>query len=105
MLYLSGNFKLKGDSITVPSISLDEEQIDVVFKVTIVLTFDVQSKKWVQPHEEEFKLDIVDFTGPFGLSRNVVSAVLRIGVPILRDHVMKMLPPELGMFVAHFQFH
>lgn len=91
---------MKGDSLTVPTINLDDVQVEVIFTVSIVLTFDIENKKWVKPHDEEFKIDIINFLGPFGLSKSVVSAVLGISVPILRDHLIKMLPVELGLIVS-----
>ena len=91
-------FKLKGDSLGVPSINLDDVMLEITFTVTIILSFDVLNRKWSSP-SEDFKLDIKAFKGPFVLTKGVVSAALSVAVPIIKKNVLKELPPELGLFV------
>ena len=95
-----GGFKLKGDrGKGVPRIFLDSVKVTVTLRVTIMLTYHVKSKQWVSS-AQNFKVEMIKFKGPFGLSRSVVAGVLSIVVPMLRNQLMAALPPELGMFIA-----
>lgn len=95
-----GGFKLRGDSGKgVPPISLESVKVTVTIRVTVMLTFSVSQQKWTSS-AQNFKVEMIKFKGPFGLSRNVVAGVLSIVTPILRGQLLAALPPELGMFLA-----
>lgn len=64
-----------------------------------MLTYNMKQKTWTSP-ANNFRVEMLQFKGPFGLSRSVVSGVLTIVVPILREQLLKVLPPELGMFIS-----
>ena len=91
------DFRLKGDSIAVPSLSVDDIQIELTFLATIVLSFHALKKTWCfeNPSGEDFEIKIIDFDGPFGLG-SVASMMLSLVIPILKTEVIKMLPAELG---------
>lgn len=93
------NFKLKGDHLLVPSLIFDDMDVDVVFTVTVVLSFNIVEKKW-HIDEDDFKLDVLEFDGPFGLTTGVLGAILGIVTPLVRRQVLKELPVELGALIA-----
>lgn len=93
------DFKLKSDSIAVPSINIDDFSLEVSFKLTIILSFDTKKRKW-SALGDDFRLNILEFKGPFVLTKGVVSAIMGIAVPIIRDDLLKELPSELGLFVS-----
>jgi hypothetical protein len=64
-----------------------------------MLTYNMRDKKWTAP-PHNFRVEMLHFKGPFGLSRSVVSGVLAIVVPILREQLLTALPPELGIFIS-----
>ena len=95
-----GGFKLKGDmGKGIPPLSLDYIKVTTTVRVHIVLTFDKDKKLWTAS-PEDFKVEILYFKGPFGLSRGVVVAALSVALPFVRRAVLAGLPPELGMFIA-----
>ena len=93
------NFKLKGDSLLVPSLNFDDMDVEVVFTVTIVLSFNSTLQKWIIK-EDDFKIDILEFEGPFGLTKGVISAILSIVTPLVKRQVLKELPVEFGAFIV-----
>jgi hypothetical protein len=74
-------------------------KITVTIRVTLMLTYSMTDKKWTAP-PNNFRVEMLAFKGPFGLSRSVVSGILTIVVPILREQLLAALPPELGMFIS-----
>jgi hypothetical protein len=91
---------LRGDSGKgVPRLSLDTVKVTVTIRVTLMLTYSMTDKKWTAP-PNNFRVEMLAFKGPFGLSRSVVSGILTIVVPILREQLLAALPPELGMFIS-----
>lgn len=95
-----GGFKLRGDSGKgVPAISLDSVKVTVTIRITMMLTYSMKNKVWTSaPHH--FRVEMLQFKGPFGLSRSVVSGVLSIVVPIIKTQLLANLPPEIGMFIS-----
>lgn len=93
------DFKMKSDSVAVPSINLDDVSLNITFKLTIILSFSVTTKKW-SADGDDFRVDILDFNGPFVLTKGVMSAVMGLAVPIIRENVLKDLPQELGLFIS-----
>jgi hypothetical protein len=73
--------------------------VTVTIRVTLMLTYNMKDKKWTAP-PNNFRVEMLHFKGPFGLSRSVVSGILAIVVPILREQLLVALPPELGMFIS-----
>lgn len=98
-IFHMSNFKLRGDSLLVPSLNYEDMDVEVVFTVTVVLSFNKASKKW-DIEEDDFKVDVMTFEGPFGLTAGVISAVLGIVTPLLRRQVLRELPAELGKVIA-----
>ena len=96
-----GKFKLKGDKGKgVPSLSFDTIKVTTVLRVTAMLSFDMERKKWVCG-SENFSIDMLYFRGPFGIRQSLVKSVLSLTTPLIRGAILDALPPELGMFVAH----
>lgn len=96
-----GKFKLKGDKGKgVPSLSFDTIKVTTVLRVTAMLSFDMQLKKWVCG-SENFSIDMLYFRGPFGIRQSLVKTVLSLTTPLIRGAILDALPPELGVFVAH----
>ena len=93
------NFKLKGDSLLVPSLNYDEMDVEVVFTVTVVLSYDNAENRW-KIEEDDLKVDIIELEGPFGLTKGVLSAILGIVTSVIRKKLLKDLPVELGSFVV-----
>lgn len=93
------NFQLKADSVVVPSLSYDEMDVETTFTGLFVLSFDQQKRQW-SIEEDDFKVDIKEFEGPFGLSKAVLSAILAILLPVVRKRLLKDLPEELGVFLS-----
>jgi hypothetical protein len=93
------NFKLKGDHLLVPSLSFDDMDVEVVFTVTVVLSFSKVTKKW-HIDEDDFKVDVLEFDGPFGLTTGVLGAILGIITPLVRRQVLRELPVELGDLIT-----
>jgi hypothetical protein len=96
-----GKFKLKGDKGKgVPSLSFDTIKVTTVLRVTAMLSFDMDRKKWVCG-SENFSIDMLYFRGPFGIRQSLVQSVLTLTTPLIRGAILDALPPELGVFVAH----
>lgn len=93
------NFKLKGDANKgVPPLSFSSLQLAITFSLTLLLTYNADTKRWTAP-AEHFKISILRFKGPFGISRGVISTILALVVPILKHFVLKLLPPEIGLLI------
>lgn len=96
-----GKFKLKGDKGKgVPSLSFDTIKVTTVLRVTAMLSFDMEKRKWVCG-ADNFSIDMLYFRGPFGIRQSLVQSVLTLTTPLIRGAILDALPPELGVFVAH----
>mmetsp|Transcript_16819 Transcript_16819/g.25283 ORF Transcript_16819/g.25283 Transcript_16819/m.25283 type:complete len:1239 (+) Transcript_16819:216-3932(+) len=95
-----GGFKLRGDSGKgVPRLALDSLKVTMTLRVTMMLTYSVSRKCWMSS-AQDFRVEMLYFKGPFGLSRSVVAGTLAIVVPILRGQLLSALPSELGLFIS-----
>ena len=96
-----GKFKLKGDKGKgVPSLSFDTIKVTTVLRVTAMLSFDMNRRKWLCD-SDNFSIDMLYFRGPFGIRQSLVASVLSLTTPLIRNAILDALPPELGVFVSH----
>jgi hypothetical protein len=96
---LMNGFKLRCDPGTgVPNLSFDSIKLTVVVRVTIMLTFNVAERKW-STNPKSFVVEILSFRGPFGTRRSLVSTILSLVSPLIREQLTKALPPELGLLL------
>eukprot|EP01038_Epipyxis_sp_PR26KG_P004366 gene4366-6177_t len=92
-------FKLAGDrGKGVPKLKLDSLHVTIGLIVVLSLSFDMKTNKWIC-HSKNFKIDIVSFKGPYGLSRSIVSMVMSLINPIIRSQLVNLLPHELGLLL------
>jgi hypothetical protein len=101
MHVISGNFKLYGESLAVPTLTYEELQLQVVVTVVVVLSYHIDTKTWLcEDLDNDFEISLKDFTGPYGLPKTVVNAVLGVATPLLREHILRHLAEEAGTFVT-----
>lgn len=100
LLFKVEAFKLVGDSgKRIPKIQFDNLILQLSLSITIVLEYDVAASKWTTT-PQQFKIQVLSFKGPYGLNRSIVSGVVSMVVPIIRNLVMDSLPCELGKFIS-----
>jgi hypothetical protein len=105
MHLLIDNFKLRGDTGKgVPPLTFERLEIAVTVAVTIILTFNEDTKSWSSP-SDQFKVNIISFKGPFGINRSVVSTVLTVAIPIVKHLLLKNIPEEIGMLLRTLPTH
>lgn len=98
---ITGNFKLRGDSITIPSLNIDELLLEIVFKFSMCLTYHTKTCKWAfDDIENDFFIQIVDFIGPFGVSKTLLTLILDMIQPSLRKNIIKHTSKLFGQFLV-----
>lgn len=86
-------FKLRAKGA--PSISVQETVLTACVKMSMMLTFVAASNKW-QLLPADFRLDLLAFSGPYGLSRAFVSTILSMVGGKIREAILVALPMEVG---------
>lgn len=94
-----GFFKLNSDSRAVPAIAFDDLKIEVSVEVRIVLAFNMSTKQW-EINSDGFIINMLEFKGPFGLNKGIVSTIIKMAIPILKYQLRKELPPEIGQLMS-----
>lgn len=92
------NLKLEGFKLRAPGapkISLDEAVLTACVRVTMMLTFHAESNKW-KMNNEDLSIKLNAFSGPYGLSRTLVSTVLSIVSSKIRHAILDAVPVEIG---------
>lgn len=93
------NFKLRsGSNSGVPDLTFSKINVTAAVNVRIELEFDPVKSTW-KCAPENFVIDLLDFSGPFGLSTTIVSAILSFITPHLRKGLVNTLPNEFGVFL------
>jgi hypothetical protein len=92
------NLKLEGFKLRAPGapkISLDEAVLTACVRVTMMMTFHSESNKWKMSNDDlDIKMNA--FSGPYGLSRTLVSTVLSIVSSKIRKAILDAVPMEIG---------
>lgn len=86
-------FKLRAKGA--PNISVQEAVLTACVKVSIMLTFVASTNKW-QLLPADFSLDLLAFSGPYGLSRAFVATILAMVGGKIREAILVALPVEIG---------
>jgi hypothetical protein len=86
-------FKLRAKGA--PSINVEEAVLTACVKVSMLLTFVAATNKW-QLLPADFRLDLLTFSGPYGLSRAFVSTILAMVSSKIREAILLALPMEIG---------
>ena len=86
-------FKLRAKGA--PSISVEEAVITACVRVSMLLSFNTATNKW-QLKPADFKLELLAFSGPYGLSRTFVSTILSMVSSKIREAILLALPMEFG---------
>jgi hypothetical protein len=92
------NLKLEGFKLRAPGapkISLDEAVLTTCVRVTLMMTFNSESNKWKMSNDD-FNIKMNAFSGPYGLSRTLVSTVLTIVSSKIRKAILDAVPIEIG---------
>lgn len=90
-----------GESVAVPSLKFDDLQLQATFTVLVVLSYHIPSRTWLcEDMDNDFEISLKEFTGPYGLPKTVVNAVLGVATPLLREHVLSLFSVEAGAFVC-----
>ena len=92
-------FKLAGDKgKRIPKIKMDNLKVTLSLKINIIINFDINSNKWVT-NPKEFKVELLSFKGPYGLTQSMVGAILSLVTPMIRTKLIAALPAELGLLL------
>jgi hypothetical protein len=87
-------FKLAGDKgKRIPKLKMDNMKVLVSLRANISINYDVASSKWVVTNPKNFKLDLLSFKGPYGITQRFVSYISRI---------CNILLSSTYLIVAHF---
>lgn len=77
------DFKLKSETSTIPSMSLNELKLDIVVKIRAAVTYLVSEwektgrmGQWICP-PNDFNLEVVTFLAPITLDRRLIAALLK----------------------------
>jgi hypothetical protein len=90
--------KLAGDKgRSVPKLHFDSIDVLLVLRASLLVTFNMESLLW-EAQPASFRIQVVRFKGPYGLSRPLISPILSLLAPFIRRHVLAALPEELGHF-------
>jgi len=87
----------KGTSI--PKLSLDTIKVTLELRVEMKLTYDVKKETW-GCNKDQLLIELMNFRGPFGTRKSMITALFPIIKPKIRKALTKALPKELGFFVS-----
>lgn len=63
-------FKIAGDKgKRIPKLKMDNMKVLVSLRVTACLHYDVATSKWMISNPKNFKLDLLSFKGPYGITQ------------------------------------
>lgn len=97
-------FKIAGDKgKRIPQITMEEIKVTMVVNVVIIAHYNTSKNKWEISSSENFKIQILSFKGPFGISRNFVRTILSLVIPMIRRAILDSLPKELGQLIKTLQ--
>jgi hypothetical protein len=97
-------FKIAGDKgKRIPKLALEEIKVTMVINVVIISHYNTKRNKWEISASENFKIQILSFKGPFGISRNFVRTILSLVIPMIRRSILDALPKELGQLIKTLQ--
>ena len=84
-----------------PTISYEDMCLSLAVEVVVVLSYQEDCQRWCcEDVDNDFEVAVKDFEGPFGLNKAVVTGIVAVSTPILRDHVLRHLSREVGSFVS-----
>jgi len=87
----------KGTSI--PKISLDTIKVTLELRVKMKLVYDAKKETW-ECSKDQLLIELMAFRGPFGTRKSMITALLPIIKPMIRQALIKALPKELGSFIS-----
>lgn len=97
---LIDNFKMRGDKgMKIPRLSFRQLKITAVVKVQISLNFNLRKNVWEAP-SKLFKIEMLSFKGPFGTRKSLIAPTLNLVMPLIRQKLVQVIPPELGVLVS-----
>ena len=64
----------------------------------MMLSFIAEKNQWKMP-AENFKIELISFSGPYGLTRTIVSTILAMVSSLIRKAILDALPMEIGQFL------
>eukprot|EP01035_Chromulina_nebulosa_P017380 gene17380-22928_t len=90
-------FKLAGDKgKRIPKLRMESLKVTVSLTASLIISYDIKSSTWIS-NPKDFKLELLSFKGPYGITKSMVGIMLSIISPTIRSKVVNSLPVELGL--------
>ena len=81
-----------------PALSLNETVVTACVRASLLTSFNVPTNSW-KISSNNFKIELLKFSGPYGLTRPIVSTILGMVSSLIRKAIIDALPQEIGHFL------